>query len=316
MLFARLSAREGAAILTRRLVLVTGKGGVGKTTIAAALALIRAQAGQRVLCAEISPDAASPSALATALGNRRLGEEPRTVAGSVDAVLLTPTMGHRRFLQEHLPLKVLADAAMRSSALRKFFQAAPGLSDMGVMYRMLDLFRRKRSDGRPEYEACVVDAPATGHALALAQIPELLLRLIPAGPIGRAAREGLAILTDPSMTGAVVVTLPETLPITEALELCEGLTRHRVPIAAVVVNRVPVDPFTDAERKAVKQLLQDTARVQGAHELQRIVRARAAVELLRKSAPAPVIEVPENADVGESVARAVGQSLGEVWRSR
>jgi anion-transporting ArsA/GET3 family ATPase len=310
----RSSKEEGSleAIAGRRLVLVTGKGGVGKTAIAAGLATLLARQGKRVLCAEVAPDPSAPSALGDALGGHSPGEEPSRISDQIRAVLLTPSMGHRRFLQDVLPVKVLADAAMRSSAIRKFLSAAPGFADMGVMYRLLDLFRQKRPDGSPEHEVCIVDAPATGHALALAQIPELLARVIPAGPIGKTAREGVALMSDPSQVGAIVVTLPEKLPVTEAEELCSGLAKHKVPLAAVVMNRVPQDPFSAEERSALSPVLEANRALVGTRELSRIDRAHAAVSMMRKSAQAPVAQVLEYAtDKGVELTRAVAAALAK-----
>ncbi|MFZ5445770.1 MAG: ArsA family ATPase [Myxococcota bacterium] len=277
-------------LVQRRCVIVTGKGGVGKTTVTAALARGYAAQGKRVLVAEIVASAETPSQLHVALGGPRPTEEPTLAHEHLWVVLLTPTIGHLRFLQDALPLKVLADTAMRSQGLRRFLAAAPGFSDMGVMYRMLDLLKRARPGGEPMWDVCLIDSPATGHALALAQIPEFLTRVIPGGPIYRAAHEGVATLTDPSITGCVVVTLPETLPITEALELEKGLARHRLPVSAIVVNRVPVDPFSREERAALSALPRE---VFGARELQRIDRARAALELLRAKHPNASVVLPE-----------------------
>ncbi len=307
---------DTSALFSRRIVLVTGKGGVGKTTVSAALARVFARRGKRVLCGEVSPDASAPSAMAEALGGGPAGEAPVEVAPNIWSVLLTPSMGHRRFLQDTLPIKLLADAAMRSGAVRKFLMAAPGFADMGVMYRLLDLVRQKEADGRWRYDACVIDSPATGHALALAQIPELLVRVIPAGPIGRTAREGLELLTDPTRTGAVVVTLPETLPMTEALVLCAGLTRRRVPLAGFIVNRVPVDPFTLEERSALDRLLAARGGVLGARELHRIDRASQAIRALGEDVPAPLTLVPEYAartsELSELIADALDPSPGHL----
>ena len=291
-------------------MLVTGKGGVGKTTVAAAIAKAFARGGKRVLCGEVSPDSAAPSAMAEALGGGVAGEEPVEVSPNIWSVLLTPSMGHRRFLQDTLPFKLLADAAMRSAAVRKFLMAAPGFADMGVMYRMLDLMRRTYPDGRFEFDACVVDSPATGHALALAQIPEFLLKVIPKGPIGRAAREGLDLLTDPVRCGAVVVTLPETLPVTEAQELCVGLSLHHIPLVALVVNRVPVDPFTSEERLAVDQLLASRSAVMGSREMRRIDRAAAAIRSLGPDLPAPLTLVPEFQESNGKLTELISNVLG------
>ncbi|MBE2250943.1 MAG: ArsA family ATPase [Myxococcus sp.] len=278
----------------RRLIIVTGKGGVGKTTVTAALAQHYASQGRRVLAAEIVPSADTPSQLALALGCARPDEEPALMQPNLWVALVTPTSGHHRFLRDSLPIKLLADTAMRSQALKKFLSAAPGFSDMGVMYRMLDLMRRPNPAGGHAFEIVLLDSPATGHALALAQIPEFLIRVIPGGPIRRVAEEGLAVLTDPRITGTIVVTLPETLPITEALELQQGLLKHRLPVTTIVVNRVPKNPFSAVEHAALVTLLGErTAPVLGSRELRRIERAESALELLKERAPADSVVLAE-----------------------
>ena len=281
-------------LVQRRLIIVTGKGGVGKTTLTAALARHYASQGRRVLAAEIVPNADTPSQLALALGVKKPTEEPAQVLPNVSLVLVTPTSGHHRFLQDSLPLKLLADTAMRSQALKKFLSAAPGFSDMGVMYRMLDLMKREHPAGGHAYEIVLLDSPATGHALALAQIPEFLIRIIPGGPIRRVAEEGLAVLTNPQITGTMIVTLPETLPVTEAMELQAGLTSHRLPVTAIVVNRVPRDPFSKDEREALKTMLSGTTTtVLGTRELKRIERAEAALHFLKERASAEHVVLSE-----------------------
>jgi anion-transporting ArsA/GET3 family ATPase len=295
-------------LLERRLVIVTGKGGVGKTTVTAALARAVAATGKRVLCAEIVAHPDTPSQLREALGGKAPTEEPVRVANNVDAVLLTPTMGHRRFLQDTLPLKVLADAAMRSVGLKRFLLAAPGFSDMGVMYRALDLMNKGT------WQTMLLDSPATGHALALAQIPEFLLRVIPKGPIGRVAADGLKILTDPKQTQAVVVTLPETLPVTEALELAKGLEKHRVPVNGLIVNRVPKDPFSADERAAVRRLVSKGHGVLGGRELKRIERSDAALKLLAMSSPKPVMQLYEREAKGPELVERIADELGMQFR--
>ena len=124
-------------------------------------------------------------------------------------------------------MKVIADSAMRSNVIRKFLAAAPTFPEMGVLYRLLDLSRKTLKTGGFAHETIIVDLPATGHALALAQIPQSLLTVIPTGPIADAVREGLKLLLDPKQTGAVVVTLPEALPISESIELLAGIHKPK-----------------------------------------------------------------------------------------
>ncbi len=294
-------------LVQRRCIIVTGKGGVGKTTLTAALGRGFSARGKRVLLAEIVPNADTPSQIYVALGGPRPTEEPLLVSENLWVALLTPTMGHLRFLQDALPLKLLADTAMRSQGLKKFLSAAPGFSDMGVMYRMLDLAKRKHPGGGPMFDVCIIDSPATGHALALAQIPEFLTRVIPGGPIYRAAHEGVTFLTDPAITACVIVTLPETLPVTEAMELEKGLTKHKLPVSAIVVNRVPLDPFSIEEREALGQAL--PAAVFGAREMKRIDRARSALELLKEKRPQGSVVLAEVDGVGAEASRNLAKLL-------
>lgn len=277
------------SLLPLRAVLVTGKGGVGKTTVTASLARYAAAHGKRVLCAEMAGDPAAASSLADALGIERIEVEPVLVAPNLKAVLLAPHLGHTRFLRDVLPMKVLADVAMRTAAIRRFLSAAPTFPEMGVLYRLLDLVRAKRRDGSDEHEMIIVDLPATGHALALAQIPASLLRVIPSGPIADAVREGLDLLKDRARTGALVVTLPETLPVSEALELVAGIESHGIPLAQVLVNRVPFDSFSDEEREVVRGLLAGRGPTLGERTLERIDRARVSLSRLRRAVKVPIV---------------------------
>lgn len=297
-------------LLPLRAVLVTGKGGVGKTTVTASLARFAASRGKRVLCAEMAGDPAASSALADALGVDHLDVEPVTVSENIKAVLLAPHLGHTKFLRDVLPMKLLADAAMRSAAIRRFLAAAPTFPEMGVLYRLLDLVRMKRKDGSDEHELIIVDLPATGHALALAQIPASLLRIIPSGPIAAAVREGLDLLTDKQRTGAIVVTLPETLPVSEALELVKGITQHDIPLAQVMVNRVPFDPFSEEEREAVRAMLSGRGPTLGERTMERIDRARVSLARLQREVTVPIIALQDVWLDGPRLAEEMASLMG------
>lgn len=295
------------SLLSRRAVLITGKGGVGKTTVTAGLARAGVEMGKRVLATEVSYEPDSTSPLGEALGGVKLGEAPIRVSEGLYGALLTPHAGHLQFLRDALPMRMLADAALKSAAIRRFLLAAPTLPEMGILYRILDLLRQTQSDGSPLYDVLLVDLPATGHALGLAQIPSAIVEVIRSGPIHTAVSEGLTMLRDTKQTTSIVVTLPETLPVSEAIELAHGIQSHKVPLHGLVLNRIPHDPFTERERHALAAMQLDEMRMLGARRVPRIERARAA-RLRLDQLSLPVHSVPELGlvrDVPAAVASAL-----------
>jgi anion-transporting ArsA/GET3 family ATPase len=295
-------------LLPLRAVLVTGKGGVGKTTVSASIARYLAAAGKRVLAVEIANDDDTSSALAGALGADTITEEPKEIGNNLLLGAISATAGHQKFLRDVLPMKVLADAAMKSGAIRRFLLAAPTFPEMGILYRLLDLVRQRKRDGSWLYDTIVCDLPATGHALALAQIPESLLRVISSGPIATAVREGLDFLLDPTQVGAVIVTLPETLPVSEAIELARGIEEHKIPFARVVVNRVPFNPF-DAQDRAFLGKITENHAVLGVRTLERIDRAAIALQRLRSSVRVPVNVMQDLWHEGPKVAEEMASLI-------
>jgi arsenite-transporting ATPase len=294
----------------RELVLVTGKGGVGKTTVTAALARLAHQAGRRVLVAEVTSDTAIRSPLLSLFGvPLPAKEEPVQLARNLHGVRITPPTGHKLFLRAALRVRLLVDAAMKSAALNRFLMAAPAFPEIGTLFHLVSLLRERA------YDHVIVDLPATGHALGLVSLPRTVLRVVPGGLIGDAIREGLEAMTSPARGGAVVVALPESLPVTESLELVQGLERLHVPIRGMVLNRVPASPFSAEEQAALLAHL-STRRpddlLLGGREVRRLLRAASAQQTFRAEAPAgvPRVEVAaaavtEPRAVMEHVARAL-----------
>ncbi|MBP9111813.1 MAG: ArsA family ATPase [Polyangiaceae bacterium] len=283
-----------ASLSKRRLLLVTGKGGVGKTSMTAAIALSLAKRGKRVFVGEVATEGETSSPLALAFGSRIVPNEPEEVSPGVCVGLIHPSRGHQKFLRDVLKVKLLADSAMKSTPIRKFLATAPAFPEMGVLYRILELLGEKSSKHGPNvYDHVLVDLPATGHALALAQVPETLLKVFSAGPIVEAVRRGLDILTDPEQTGGLIVTLPETLPVSESIELAVGVSAKNIPIAAMILNRVPTDPFTVDERDALRNYSKTVSSVLGLRTVAKMDRSDAALARLRASTSFPVAVVPD-----------------------
>ena len=272
-------------IWDRQLVLVTGKGGVGKTTLSASLALAAHQSGRRVLVAEVTPDLHTTSPVLTHFGHAKFrGDSPVEMVKGLWGIRIAPQTGHRQFLRAALKVKLIVDAAMRSAALTRFLMAAPTFPEVGILFQIVALLRSQA------YDHMVIDLPATGHALALATLPKTVNRIVPSGLIGDAIREGLECLTDPKRCWAVLPTLPESMPVTETVELIAALSAADIRVGAVVLNRMPDDPFTDAERAALRAHLHDHTfgRVLGGRELIRLDRALAAREAFHRDVPAGI----------------------------
>lgn len=300
-------------LLSKRIVLVTGKGGVGRSTVTAALATYAAHAGKRVLITEVGEEGNDYSALARLFGRDRLPTERAQIAPGVTGGVLLPHCGHEEFLSSVLRSESLARAALHSEALRRLLDVAPSFREMGIFYHLLTALRERRTDGAYAYDFVVIDMPATGHTLALTGLPQLLLRLISKGPIAKALREGQEYLNDPKNAAAFVVTLPEQLPVSEALELIEGLKKTQMPVGGVILNRMPEDRFTASERALIGRMIEGK-RVFGAAGFMRFEESRRSLERLKSRIQVPLLTLPEaplnHASLIHFLAEAMASTTG------
>lgn len=225
-----------AGLFSRRLLLVSGKGGVGKSSVAAALASLAAQRGQKTLL--LSTDgrgdacslfgAADPGYVEKPLEERLWG-----LTAEFDPLLAD-------FVRVSVPLSILQNRILASATFRYFTRAAPGLQDLLLLGKVRHLLQRTRERGKaPRYDLVVVDAPATGHALSLFTIPRTLLATVPAGPLRRVAVDLDAWLADPATAALVLVCEPADFAAREAEEMAAGaLSRAGLSTSLLVVNRV------------------------------------------------------------------------------
>jgi len=278
-------------VCEKRVALITGKGGVGRTTLSSALALAAAQQGIRVLITEIGEPEGDYTPLARLFGRDTLPGEPELVAPGIRGCTLWPRKGHELFFRRVIPVGAVVRAAMRSSALRKLLDSAPSFREMGVFYHLFWLLEQVRDNGEPEHQLIIVDMPASGHTLGLTGLRQRLLAIMPTGPIAKVLNDGAPYFENAETTGAYIVTLPETLPVTEAIDLAEGLRENGTPVGGIFVNRVLPDPFTPEERAALQPFSRDA--LFGMARYRQVPAGEAARRLLRQSTSLPIHEVPE-----------------------
>ena len=307
---------ENVPPFERRVHLIMGKGGVGRTTVAVSMAQAAALRGKRVLLTEVGDPEATKSAIGAFFGREELRVEPEHVAPGIDACRLWAEKGQESFARTVLPTGPRVKTALRSRAMRRLMSAAPAFHELGIFYHLLSLLELCGKDGQEQYSAVIVDMPATGHALALAELPKITLQVISRGPLPNAMRRGQAYINNPAVTAAWVVTLPEQLPVTESLELLEGLKRTGVPAAGVILNRHLDNYFSKAEIEVIEGALQDHP-VRGTTSFQRIQTADRSSTRLRESTDLPIVQLdnivnPINGDPSPALANALNQVAGSL----
>ncbi len=231
----------------RRLAFVIGKGGVGKTTVAAALALGLADAGHRTLLLEVGGEQSSRARFGIAPPRDAPAEvRPGLFSLSVDADRAT-----QEYLTTQLRVRPLVEMVARSRAFHQVTQAAPGLSALVTLGKIWGL-ATEVSGGTPVWDRLVVDAPATGHGIAMLEVAGSVRDLAGSGPVRDQADAIERVIRHPAATGVVVVARPEDLAVTEAIEAVAALRARDLRVACAIVNGVRRSPFGDADVQALR----------------------------------------------------------------
>lgn len=283
-----------AELLGRRVVFLLGKGGVGTTSVSAALALAASDSGKSILAMET--DTHAPMAHA-------FGIKPEFEPVMVSDKLFAMVLEGRHALEEYLKLVIPARAVMRAvfaSRLYQFFvNAAPGLKELMLLGKVYYEAERKLA-GRAHWDLIVVDGPASGQALSLLKMPTAAGQTFGDSVVGREAANISRALRDNSETAIVLVTTPEPLPISETLETATTLLELGIQPAAIILNRSRTPKFSTRDVAKLKEHLAANGATSDAAylaqiakaELQRAAMAEKALAQLREETSAPVIELP------------------------
>jgi anion-transporting ArsA/GET3 family ATPase len=241
-------------LLDRRLVFVTGKGGVGKSTVATALGLLGARRGLRTIVAELSSQERIRQAFEPRGG--ALFHEVELVDG-----LFTISIDPQQAMEEYLRVKTgpLGQALGSTRLFQAFAMATPGMRELlsvGKVWELAQLHRR--TSGAAPYDLVVVDAPASGHGVGVLRTPRTFAEIARVGPIAHQGRTIAATIADPSFTAVVAVATPEEMPVNETLALRAALDRDGLTLDAVILNCLYPDRFGPRRAKKLADALEQT----------------------------------------------------------
>jgi len=245
-------------LFDKRLLIFTGKGGVGKTTVSAATAIAAARRGKRVVIVEIGDE----ERVSPLFGRPRVGYAGAIVYGGRDDVapIRAMCLNARDALHEYavrsMKFEMLYEAVFENRVMRHFTAAAPGLDELTIMGKIENLHRESLDRSKTKalkFDLMVLDAPATGHALALFKVPKTAMSMAQMSPLHSKAERMWRLLADPFVAALNIVTLPEEMPVNEAIDLHAAATDLGLPRGKLVVNGVYPDLFP-SEHDEVRRL--------------------------------------------------------------
>ena len=315
------------ALLDRRLLFFTGKGGVGKSTVAAATALLASNIGKRVLLVEVDAKGDVPAQFERS----PVGFTPREIHPGVLAMAMDTEASLQEYLKLNLRVPILGRLGPLARVLDFVATAAPGVKEILTIGKIAWEVR-EAIEGRADFDLVIVDAAATGHIVAQLGAADTIRELVDVGPLRNQTQWVSELLADPKITAVNVVTTPEEMPVAETIELVERIRREaKVPLGSVIVNRVLPELFTRADEETFEALRAPasgdllTARV-GGGATEVLDAARLAVSLrrtgarylehLQQSVELPLLYVPylfvraHGLRVTRMVADGLGAELG------
>jgi anion-transporting ArsA/GET3 family ATPase len=241
-------------LLDKRLVFVTGKGGVGRSSVASALAIVAARRGRRTIVVEV----AHQERIARAFGGPDSHFREAQLAPGLFTISIDPRAALEEYLRMQLKVGALADLLSSSRMFTYFTAATPGMTELVTMGKIWELAQRpRRAPGADPYDVVVVDAPATGHGLAIMHSTRTFADIARVGPVAHHGNIIHADVVDPGHTGVVAVALAEEMPVNETLWLRDRLHEQLgLSLDRVIVNALLPERFTPRDAGALGRALE------------------------------------------------------------
>jgi anion-transporting ArsA/GET3 family ATPase len=240
-------------LFDRRLIFVTGKGGVGKSTVATALGLVAARRGLRTIVAEL----ASQDRVGRAFDQGGRTFEEVQLAENLFTISVDPQLA----MEEYLKVKTGAVGQVlgQSRLFHAFAMATPGMRELLSVGKLWELAQpERRTDGGDVYDLVVVDSPAAGHGVGILRTPRTFAEIARVGPIAHQAGVIAATIADADFTSVIAVASAEEMPVNETLWLRDALAEEQLTLDATIVNACYPQRFTARERTALDKARKHT----------------------------------------------------------
>jgi len=263
-------------VFSSQLIIVTGKGGVGKSALASAIALRSARSRPTVLVTLETQGRTHPFL------DVRLDYQPVSAAPGLSVCQVAALPAIREYVRRKVPFSGIYDAFLRSRMFRDFAEAAPGFEELMCLGKVYDLATSR------DFEQVVFDAPSTGHFKTLMEVPAATLDAVRVGPLNHNARHIEDLLLDPERCSVVLAGLPEEMAVREVLELRTFCAEHRIGVGGVLINQWVAERFLPEEVARLKNFTGGSQALAGAlgaaiAEAELAVSQRSALDLLGAS---------------------------------
>lgn len=243
---------SGSSLFDKRLIILSGKGGVGKTTISVALGLAASRLKKKTLLVEMN----STERVAPFFGISSLGQNEIPLSPYLTGINLNPEACFEEYVLMQIRFKAIFDAFFNNRFVTSFLNAIPGLNELLMIGKIFDLERQFKSHLKRErlYDLIIVDSPATGHGVSTFEVPRIVTEAVRVGPLRKQSEKIQKLLTNNDRTSFCVVTLAEEMPVVETRELIAMVkNKLKIPLGFLFVNAFSKTDFTKKEIEKISK---------------------------------------------------------------